>query len=717
MPRSNGFEPARNRVLIHSRLCSQLLGVFAAEPIRLQGVQRAVMGPVGLHSEPSASWKGRVPMSFEAAVHAQAIEIDRLSLEMCATAGSGHPTSAMSIGHLVTVLMFHAMRWSPDFPDYPTSDRLVLSEGHAVPAVYAAAAILGVKVGKNPAERRKLTTADLSSLRAWESELDGHPNPMEGFPFFDAATGSLGQGLSVAAGLAKAARLSGMDRRIYCICGDGEAREGQIAEALDFIIDHKLTNVLPIFNCNEYGQAGRVSEQQSPERLTDKLKACGFEVLSIDGHNPSQIKGALDAFAARAESDDPKPIAVVARTVKGWGAPSVQGGGWHGKPPTGEALSKALSELDERRIELTSSLASSDQFTIQPPAEVSTPEPKVSDIPSLTETMRSLDMESLIAAGRMATRRAYGLALRALGQVNPDVVVLDADVSNSTFAETFARDKDLADRFIECKIAEQNMVSVGVGLSAAGKIPFCSSFGKFITRAYDQVEMAMNSGANLKLVGSHVGITLAADGPSQMALPDVAWFRSLAKVRDHRGNPGCYVLQPADAFAAYALTGVMADYEGLCYMRTMRVDTEFIYSDEQVFNLGGFEVLSEGRDVALLASGYMVHEGNKALELLDRAGISATLVDMYSIPFDEDKLLDLISENNGYAISLEDNYGASLGSAVADALTASGDAFTLEQMYVRRIPKSARTTAEMLEMCGLTAEDVVKKVMQLLQVA
>lgn len=656
-------------------------------------------------------------MSFEAAVHAQAIEIDRLSLEMCAAAGSGHPTTAMSIGHIVTVLMFHAMRWSPDFPDYPTSDRLVLSAGHGVPAVYAAAAILGMKVGRNASSRRKLTEADLSNLRAWESELDGHPNPMEGFPFFDAATGSLGQGLSVAAGLGIAARLNESDRRAYCIIGDGESREGQVAEALDFIIDHKLTNVLPIFNCNEYGQAGRVSEQQSAGKLARKLEAFGFEVLSIDGHSPSQIKAAFDKFAARSTSTDQAPFAVVARTIKGWGAPSVQGGGWHGKPAQNEALRKALGELDERRIELTSSLASSDQFTIQPPAGAKGSESAPGELPSLSKTMRALDMESKLASGRMATRRAYGLALRALGQVNSEVVVLDADVSNSTFAETFARSQDLADRFVECKIGEQNMISVAAGLAAAGKIPFCSTFGKFVTRAYDQIEMAMNSGANIKIVGSHTGITLAADGPSQMALPDVAWFRSLAKVKDHRGNPGCYVLQPADAYAAYALTGVMADYEGICYMRTMRVDTEFLYSDDQVFNLGGFEVLSEGRDVALLASGYMVHEGNRVVELLDKAGISATLVDMYSIPFDEEKLLDLISQNNGYAISLEDNYGASLGSAVADALTASGDAFTLEQMYVRRIPKSARTTAEMLAMCGLTAEDVVKKVLQLLQVA
>ena len=655
-------------------------------------------------------------MSYEAAVHAQAIELDRLSLEMTAASGSGHPTSAMSIGHIVTTLMFSSMRWSPDYPNYPTSDRLVLSEGHAVPAVYAAMATLGVVVGKE-GDRRKLTIEDLSTLRDWHSVLDGHPNPMEGVDFFDAATGSLGQGLSVAAGVAKAARIDGLDRRVYCIIGDGESREGQIAEALDFIIDHQLTNVCPIFNCNQYGQADRVSAQQSPEVLTHKLQAYGFEVVDIDGHAPDQIKSAFDQFISISDKDNVKPIAIIARTVKGWGAPSMQGGGWHGKPATGDALQKALSELSERRIELTSSLSGSDEFTISPPVEAPAKPEQDAELPPLSSAMESMDMGHVLQSGKFATRKAYGVALRALGSINNDVVVLDADVSNSTFAETFHKDAALAPRFVECKIAEQNMVSVGAGMSAAGKMPFCSTFAKFMNRAYDQIEMAINSGANVKLVGSHAGITLASDGPSQMSLPDVAWFRSFSTMTDHHGNPGCYILQPADAYAAYALTGVMAEYESMCYMRTIRADTELLYSDDHVFNLGGFETLAQGRDIVLAATGIMVHEGNKAVEILDKAGVSATLLDMYSIPFDTDKLLDIVGENGGFVISLEDNYGGGLGSAIADALMESGDGFELAQMYVSQIPKSARTPEEMLEMCGLTAQDIANRVMDLLGVA
>lgn len=653
-------------------------------------------------------------MSFEAAVHAQAIELDRLSLDMCAAAGSGHPTSAMSLGHIVTVLMFQQMRWSPDYPDYPTSDRLVLSEGHAVPIVYAAAAKLGVMVGKDPASRRKLGVEHLRSLRALDSELEGHPNPMEGFAFFDAATGSLGQGLSIAAGLAEAARLDGIDKRIYCIVGDGEAREGQIAEAMDFIAERRIKNLLTIVNCNEYGQADRVSSQQSAESLAAKFDACGFESRVIDGHNPARIKAAFDAFVAGTKSG--KPMAVLARTVKGWGAPSIQGNGWHGKPPTGDALKKALTELDQKRLESTTSLATTDAFTIEPPPEMSKPAPAPGEAPSLSAFMKKNDMESLLQGGVMATRRAYGIALRALGQVNDKIVVLDADVSNSTFAEMFKKDPACGARFFECKIAEQNMVSVGAGLAAGGKVAFASSFGKFITRAYDQIEMAIYSGANLKLVGSHVGVTLAADGPSQMALPDVAWFRAFTTMKDHRGNPGCYVLQPADAYAAYGLTQVMAEYEGVCYMRTLRPDTEFIYNDDVVFNLGGFEVLNEGRDVAILAAGYMVHEANKALELLDKAGVSATLIDLYSLPFDAEGVLDVIGASSGNVITVEDNFGGGIGSAVADALLDSGDAFKLKQMHVRRIPKSARTPEELLKMCGLTAADIAKTAMEMLGV-
>lgn len=656
-------------------------------------------------------------MSIEAAVHAKAIQLDHLVLDMCATAGSGHPTSALSLGHLVTVLMYHTMRWLPDDPQYPTSDRLVLSEGHACPIIYAAYADLGGAIGFG-SERRPMTRDDLMRFRANDSPIDGHPNPMVGVPFFDAATGSLGQGLSIAIGLGLAARHDEFDKRIYCIIGDGESREGQVAEALDHVCDLKLTNVLPIFNCNGYGQADKVSPQQSPSTVKAKLEAWGFRTVVIDGHDPKAILQAFEAFVENSQKGrGDQPMAIIAKTVKGWGAASLQGGGWHGKPAAGEKLKKAHEELQATAVGLTSALVSDDALRIYPPPPFTRTEPEIAEPMSFPEAMQKYDMGLIFKSGKFATRKAYGLALRALGHANPNVFALDGDVSNSTFSEWFANDKELRDRFVECKIAEQNMVSVGAGLSAGGKVPFCSTFGKFITRAYDQVEMALNSGANLKLSGSHCGVSLAADGPSQMALPDVAWFRSLGTASDHRGNPGAYLLQPADAYAAYALTLAMADYRGLCYMRTFRPDVEFIYDENTVFDLGRFEVLTEGRDLLIVTAGFMVHECNKALDALDKMGIDASLVDLYSIPFDAEKLLDLANANGGNILTVEDNYGGGLGSAVADACTDAGDAFTLRQMYVKRIPKSARTEDEILKQCGLHHSMIARTAASMLGVA
>lgn len=651
-------------------------------------------------------------MSFESTIQAKAIELTKLSYDMTAAAGSGHPTSCASLAHLVTVLMYNTMRYEPANPGHPCSDRLVLSEGHAVPIVYAACADLGVHIGKDKNDLRPMTSEDAMTLRAIDSVVDGHPNPVEGFPFFDAATGSLGQGLSVAAGLGAAAKVDGIDKRIYCIIGDGEAREGQIWEAMDFIQDHDLRNVLPIFNANVYAQSDAVSPQQTADTLAAKAEAYGFETLVIDGHNPAEVTKAYQKFA-EAQASDGDLICIVAKTQKGWGSPSQQGQGHHGKPADGDDLTKALAELDATAQSVGAMADTSLKIPLMVSQKPSIPAP--GEMPTFTEALKEQGLESVIAKGKFATRRAYGVALRALGQRNQRVVALDADVSNSTFAEMFFKDEALAPRYFECRIAEQNMISVGAGLSAGNKIPFCSTFAKFLTRAYDQIEMAVNSGANFKLVGSHSGISLAADGPSQMSLPDIAWFRSFATMKRPDGQPGFYVLNPSDAIQAYGLLLEMANYNGPCYMRTLRPDTEFLYKDTDTFTLGGHEVLVEGRDLLIIASGYMVHQANKALEQLDSQGVDATLVDLYSIPFDEEAILDLANENNGMILTLEDNYGGGLGSAVADAICADGGGFTLKQMHVANLPKSGRTTEDVMSYCGLGVDDVVKGAMSLLE--
>ncbi len=652
-------------------------------------------------------------MSFDSTIHAKAIELTKLSYEMTAAAGSGHPTTAASLSHLTSVLMYQHMRYEPANPLHPCSDRLVLSEGHAVPIVYAACADLGVMIGKDPDQWRPMTTDDAMTLRAIDSVVDGHPNPIEGFPFFDAATGSLGQGLSVAAGLAGAAKVDGIDKRVFCIIGDGESREGQIWEAIDFIKDHDLHTVCPIFNCNMYAQSDEVSPQQTAETLGKKLEAAGFQALTIDGHDPTAIQDALSAHAQAAYDPQAAPVAIVANTVKGWGSPSQQGHGHHGKPATGDGLAQAIEELNQTGRQLGATADKPLKIGLMNSEKPRPAEPGT--MMSLPQAAKAYGLESAIQSGKMATRRAYGLALRALGHANPKVVALDADVKNSTFAEDFYKDDELRNRFFECRIAEQNMFSVAAGLSAGGKIPFASTFAKFVTRGYDQIEMAVNSGANIKVVGSHAGISLAADGPSQMSLPDVAWFRSFATAKNHKGHPAFYLLQPSDAYQAYALTQAMAEHDGPCYMRTLRPNTEFLYGENDRFQLGGHEVLTQGRDLLIVASGYMVHQANKALEKFDAQGIDATLVDLYSIPFDTDVILDLANENNGMILTLEDNYGAGIGSAIADAVSADGGGFNVCQMHVNRIPKSGRTTDEVMEYAGLGVDQIVAKAMGLLQ--
>ena len=629
-----------------------------------------------------------------------------MSIEMTAAADSGHPTSASSLAHIVAALMYGHMRYHPSDPASPTADRLVLSEGHACPIVYAAGSELGLAIGKNADERRPMTLEDAMTLRAIDSEIDGHPNPAEGFPFFPAATGSLGQGLSIAAGLAAAARLDGSDKRIFCIIGDGESREGQVWEAIDFIADYGLNAVCPIFNCNGYGQSDPVSRQQSPEVITAKLRGAGFDVAAIDGHDPLAVRDALLEHTHHAGDADTRPFAIVAETVKGWGFVKAAGDGLHGKPLTGDDEAAALKELDETAASLGASGSNGD-LKVGPAPATASPVAGCESPPGFAEAMNVYGQAGALRDKKFAPRKGYGIALRALGHTNPDVVALDGDVKNSTFAEYFSQDPDLAHRFFECRIAEQHLISCAAGLAAAGKIPFASSFGKFVARGYDQFEMGFISRLNLKVVGSHVGVNIAADGPSQMALADVAFFRSMAKVQADTGGPGLYILNPSDAVSAYALTLAMAEHEGACYLRAARPDTPFLYDLDADFTLGGHGVLAEGRDVLIAASGYAVHEALKALLALSEEGIKAGLIDLYSLPFDGEAIAQAALASGGNVVTVEDNYGAGFGSEVTEALLEHGGDFKVKQMYVKRIPKSGRSADDLMRYVGLSAEDIV----------
>ena len=646
-------------------------------------------------------------MSFADAVNYKARHLCRLAIRMTAEAGSGHPSSACSLAHLTVVLMYHKMRYDLANPWNPHSDRLVLSEGHAVPIIYAAYADLGGVFGTDPATARKLTVDDVMGLRDVNSLIDGHPNPAVGFPFFDAATGSLGQGVSVAAGLGLAAKLDGSDRTIYVVCGDGEVREGQIWEALDFIADNALVNVRVIFNSNGMGQSDYVSPQQSAETLARKVEAFGLHALTIDGHDPDAVSKALSL-----EPPDGKPVVVIAKTVKGWGVSELQQVGYHGKPLSAADAEKALEELA-----LPDPAPDMQLCPAMPKGEIPDAETGPIAMPDPDFAVLAADQPKLAdaaAKGKLATRHAYGLTLRALGEASERIVALDGDVSNSTFSQFFA--KAFPDRYFEGRIAEQNMVSAAAGLAAAGKIPFANSFAKFLVRAYDQVEMAANSCANLKLVGSHSGVSLGADGPSQMGVVDTAFFGSLASVTTPKGQPGAVVLNPSDAVSTYKLAVAMANHEGLVYMRTLRPATSILYAADEPFTLLGQKVLAEGGDLTLVAWGYMVHEARKVAEALAADGIACRIVDAYSLPLAEDFVQVSGAADGLPMLVLEDNYAGGLGSAAAVAIGKAGGG-RVDVATVERMPKSAKTAEDVLAYVGMDVDAMCRRAKALVKQA
>ncbi|MBN1492152.1 MAG: transketolase [Phycisphaerae bacterium] len=640
-------------------------------------------------------------MSLSNTVNAKAIELGKYVVRMTTEAGSGHPSTGLSLAHIVITLMHKQMRWDPADPWNAGADRLVLSEGHAVPIVYAAYADLGGVVGKSRAKCHTLTAHELDRLRTIDSELDGHPNPAEGFPFFDAATGSLGQGLSIGAGLGAAAKLAGSDKRIFVIIGDGESREGQIWEAADFIVDHKLTNVTAIFNCNGQGQADYVSPQQSAATLTKKLLAFGWDVKEIDGHDVDAIDAVLSAAVGA------KPLAVIARTVKGWGVSALQTEGNHGKPLTADQIPAAEADLDAMYAKLNVPHTVDKTLTPPRPKAIAARVAKPITLPPFADAMREYGQGSALEKRKFSTRRAYGVALAALGKADERIVALDGDVSNSTFANIFA--KAFPKRFFECKIAEQNLISAAAGMAAAGYIPFASSFAKFLARGYDQIEMASITRANIKLCGSHSGVSLAADGPSQMSLPDMAFFRSFTETDDGSDRPACVVFHPADAIAAYHCTALAANLQGMCYVRTHRPDVGFIYDANTAFEVGGSHQLVMGSALTIVSSGYMVTVCREAVEQLAAAGVKCTLIDAYSFPLNAEPILVAAKQTHGKILVVEDNYVGGFAGAVAEAAAKSGAA-TVESIVCKRIPKSAKTPEEMLTYLGLSVADIVKRV-------
>jgi transketolase len=597
------------------------------------------------------------------------------SIRSTSEAGSGHPTTCMSAAEIVATLFFDEMRYEPKNPQNVDNDRFVLSKGHAAPILYAAWAHAGL-----------VPHEDLLKLRRLDSDLEGHPTPR--LPFVDVATGSLGQGICAAVGIALNARRIQSDYRTYVLLGDGEMAEGSVWEAADVALYNKLDNLCGIVDVNGLGQSMATQFDHVMDEIAARWKSFGWHALVVDGHDvPALQRAFADARAVKG-----RPTMILAKTIKGKGVSFVEGKqGWHGKAfKKGEEADKAIGELKAQLIGSTPSP------TIAPPNAKPRPQVRVD--------YAKVPAPSYKPGEQVATREAWGTALAALGSVDPNVVALDADVKNSTFSERF--EKAHPDRFYQSFIAEQSMVGAAMGLASRGAIAFPSTFACFLTRAADFIRMAGLSNArdqlNVKLTGSHCGVSIGEDGPSQMALEDLAMMR---------GVPNCTVVYPSDAVSAERLVVEMARTPGLAYMRTSRPKTDIIYPLEEQFPIGGSKVLHQSaNDVAtVVGAGITVFEARKAYEQLKREGIYIRVIDAYSLrPIDAATLIASATATKGVIITVEDHYATGgLGDAVAEAVAPAGIA--VHRLAVRELPRSGQPQ-ELVERYGISARHIVEAV-------
>jgi transketolase len=605
------------------------------------------------------------------------------SIRSSTSAGSGHPTSGMSAADLLAVLITRHLRYDWDDPAAPANDHLIFSKGHASPLLYSIFKAVGV-----------ITDDELmNGYRRFGQRLQGHPTPV--LPWVDVATGSLGQGLPDGVGVALAGRyLERLPYRVWVLCGDSEMAEGSMWEALDKAAYYRLDNLVAIVDVNRLGQRGPTALGWETAAYVARAEAFGARVLTIDGHDLAAIDEALRT--ATDNDADGRPTVIVARTVKGKGFPEVEDSpDWHGKALPPEMAERAITGLGGRSdLVLRGPLPASDVGVAeQATAPGSAARPNSQSIDANPPSYRLGD--------RVATRKAYGDALVAAGARDPRVVALDGEVSNSTYAVEFAR--AFPDRYFEMFIAEQQLVAAATGLAVRGYKPFASTFAAFFTRAHDFIRMGAISGVDLRLVGSHSGVEIGADGPSQMALEDLAMFRSVH---------GSIVLYPADATSTVALVDVMTQTPGISYLRTTRGAYPVLYPTGEGFPVGGAKTLraSERDQVALVGAGVTVHECLRAADLLAEEGISARVIDCYSVkPIDAATLVAAASATDGRIVIAEDHHPeGGLGSAVTAALLEGHrSALTITHLAVGGMPGSG-TGSELLAWAGIDADAIAK---------
>ena len=549
------------------------------------------------------------------------------SIRSTTEAGSGHPTSSLSAAHLVAVLFADHLRTDIEDPKSPANDRFVLSKGHAAPVLYAALKAVGA-----------IDDRMMLSLRRFGSPIQGHPAPVSELPWVEAATGSLGQGPAIGLGMALAMRLDESPARVWVLVGDSETAEGSIWEAMEAASHHGVANLTCVIDLNRLGQRGPTMHGWDGDVFVARAEAFGWNALAIDGHDVVAIDRAY-----RAATEDGRPTMIVARTEKGHGVSEVADKeGWHGKAFPPELAERAIEELGGVR-----------SITITPPKPepwmpVGAGAPAGAPAPTYTEPI--------------ATRKAFGETLAWLAGERSDLVVLDGEVGNSTYTEDV--EAVAPERFFQMYIAEQTMIGAQTGLQAIGKVAYSATFGAFLTRAYDQIRMAAIGRADLRLCGSHAGVSIGEDGPSQMALEDLAALRAIH---------GSTVLYPADGHSAVRLVSLMSELDGISYVRTTREATPLLYGPDEEFPVGGSKTLREGSDVALVGAGITLHESLRAADRLAADGVSARVIDCYSVKPIDAAALRAAADDIGLIVVVEDHrIEGGLGDAVLDALAETG---------------------------------------------
>ena len=601
----------------------------------------------------------------------QQLRVD--SIRSAAVTKSGHPTSSMSAADLMAVLLAKYLRYDFEAPDDPHNDHLVFSKGHASPLLYSMYRAAGA-----------IDVDELLTFRTFGSRLQGHPTPE--IPWVDVATGSLGQGLPYGFGIALAGKkLDRLPYRVWVLCGDSEIAEGSMWEAFEHAAFYGLDNLTAIIDVNRLGQRGETMHGWDLDSYAERARAFGWHTIEIDGHDVE----AIDRAYSEAVSTTGQPTVVVARTIKGKGVKAVENKpGWHGK---------ALDNPDEA-IEELGGIRN---------IVVEVAKPDRSAEPHRFEVSGELDLPSWDEGEEVATRRAYGDALAALGSARGDVVALDGEVNNSTYAEIFAEAHP--ERYFEMYIAEQQLIAAAVGLQVRGWVPFGSSFAAFFSRAYDFIRMAAISRANIRLCGSHAGVSIGEDGPSQMALEDLAMMRAVH---------GSTVLYPCDANQTAKLVEEMADRKGIVFLRTTRAATPVLYGADEEFPVGGSRVLRDGDDVTIVGAGITLHEALKAADELEGEGISARVIDLYSVkPVDGETLRAAAEATGGRVLTVEDHWPeGGIGDAVLEALSDGETPARVVRLAVRDMPGSGKP-AELLAAAGIDAEHIADAARSLVEAA